>query len=102
MALGFSYVNEIGRAAMFGAEPRKFPVGSIIVRERLLPGTSSPDQLVVMIKHEPAFNRKGNGWEFLSADGAMTTITKRDRDGACLKCHASASQNDFIFPEVNK
>ena len=102
MALGFSYVNEIGRSAMLGAAPRKFPVGSIIVRERLLPGSSSPDQLVVMIKHEPAFNPKGNGWEFLSADGPLTRITKRERDGACLKCHASASQNDFIFPEVNK
>lgn len=95
--LGFAYVNEIGRSA-FDREPFKFPVGSIIVRERLLAGSSTADQLVVMIKREKSFNRKGNGWEFLSVNGDGTKILNRERDGKCLKCHASAAENDFVFP----
>jgi hypothetical protein len=97
--LGFAYVNEIGRSA-FERQPFKFPVGSIIVRERLLPGSPAADQLVVMIKREKSFNRKGNGWEFLSVNGDATKILKREKDGKCLKCHASAKVNDFVFPEV--
>jgi hypothetical protein len=95
--LGFAYVNEIGRRA-FDRQPFKFPVGSIIVRERLLPGSANADQLVVMIKREKNFSRKGNGWEFLSVSGDATRIMKREKDGKCLKCHVQAVQNDFVFP----
>ena len=95
--LGFGYVNEIGRRG-FEREPFTFPVGTIIVRERLLTATSHPDRLVVMIKQEKRFNRKANGWEFLTVSGDGTKILKREKDGKCLKCHASAVENDFVFP----
>lgn len=95
--LGFSFVNEAGRAA-FSRRPFVFPVGSIIVRERLLSPSSGPDQLVVMIKHEKDFNRKAGGWEFLTVTGDMTKVIRREKEGACLKCHSSASDNDFVFP----
>ena len=94
-------MNEIGRSG-FDRQPFNFPVGSIIVRERLLAGSSTADQLVVMIKREKSFNRKANGWEFLSVSGDATKVLKRERDGKCLKCHASAAKNDFVFPEVNR
>jgi hypothetical protein len=97
-ALGFAYVNELGREA-FRREPFAFPVGTILVRERLLPPSTAADQLVVMIKHEKHFNKKGNGWEFLTLSGDATRILKREKDGKCLKCHTSVSQNDFVFPE---
>ena len=97
-ALGFAYVNEIGRDA-FRREPFAFPTGTILVRERVLPPATSADQLVVMVKHEKTFNRKGNGWEFLTLNGDATRILKREKDGKCLKCHTSASQNDFVFQE---
>jgi hypothetical protein len=95
--LGFAYVNEIGRHA-FERQPFNFPAGSVIVRERLLPGSTDANQLVVMIKREKNFNRKANGWEFLTVSGDATKIVKREKDGKCLKCHASAAQNDFVFP----
>jgi len=96
-ALGFSYVNSIGRDG-FQQQPFVFPPGSMIVRERLLKPSSNPDQLVVMIKHERDFNPKANGWEFLTVNGDMTKIIKREKSGACLNCHASAARDDFIFP----
>jgi hypothetical protein len=97
-ALGFAYVNELGRDA-FKREPFVFPVGTILVRERLLPPATVADQLVVMIKRELRFNKNGNGWEFLTLSGDASRILKREKDGKCLKCHASATSNDFVFPE---
>lgn len=96
-ALGFGYVNEVGRNG-FQREPFSFPVGTIIVRERLWYGSANPDRLVVMIKRERSFNRKANGWEFLSVSGDGTKILKREKDGKCLKCHAEAAKDDFVFP----
>ena len=95
--LGFGYVNEIGRRG-FKREPFSFPVGTVIVRERLLTAASAPDRLVVMIKRERRFNRKANGWEFLAFSGDGMKILNREKDGKCLKCHASAALNDFVFP----
>ena len=90
-------MNEAGRNA-FRQQPSVFPPGSIIVRERLFSPSSDPDQLVIMIKHEKDFNRKANGWEFLTVTGDMTKVIKREKEGKCLECHASASSNDFVFP----
>jgi hypothetical protein len=97
-AFGFAYVNEMGRDA-FSREPFAFPVGTILVRERVLPPSTDAEQLVVMVKRKQRFNKKGNGWEFLTLSGDATRIIKREKDGKCLKCHTSASQNDFVFPE---
>lgn len=96
-SLGFGYVNEIGRNG-FQRKPFSFPVGTVIVRERLWYASGNPDRLVVMIKREQSFNRKANGWEFLTASGDGKEILKREKDGKCLKCHASAARDDFVFP----
>lgn len=96
--LGYAYVNDVGRDA-FRRQPFAFPVGTMIVRERLLPPSTNPDRLVVMIKHEKTFNQKANGWEFLTVNGDATKILKREKGGKCLQCHVSAAENDFVFPE---
>jgi len=98
-SLGFSFVNEAGRAAMLAEGTRTYPAGTIIVRERVIPPSTTPDRLVMMIKHERSFNPKGNGWEFLTVDGAMTKVLGREKNSSCLKCHNRASQNDFVFAE---
>ena len=95
--IGFAYVNEAGREA-FRQQPFVFPVGSIIVRERLLTPTSKPDRLVVMIKHPSDFNPQADGWEFLTVTGDATKVIKREKEGNCLSCHASAANKDFVFP----
>jgi hypothetical protein len=96
--LGFAYVNALGQEA-FQSRPFRFPVGTIIVRERLLESSSNAQSLVVMIKRERSFNRKANGWEFLSVSGEATRVLKREKEGKCLECHRSAAENDFVFPE---
>jgi hypothetical protein len=95
---GFAYVNVIGRPG-FLRKPFAFLPGTIIVRERLPALHASPERLVVMVKHERDFNPKANGWEFLTVSGDGSKILKRDQNGPCLKCHATTSDNDFVFPE---
>jgi hypothetical protein len=95
---GLAYVNEIGRPS-FSRKPFAFPSGTVIVRERLPTLNGNPERLVVMIKHERDFNPKANGWEFLTVSGEGLKVLKREKQGQCLKCHVSASNNDFVFPE---
>lgn len=95
---GVAYVNDVGSDG-FQRRPFAFPVGTMIVRETLLPSSATPERLVVMIKHEKSFNPKASGWEFLTVNGEGTRILKRERSGKCLACHISAKENDFVFPE---
>jgi cytochrome P460 len=95
---GIAYANDIARGPMLSRQPARFPAGSILVRERLLTAPStSPDVLVVMIKREKSFNPKANDWEFLTVSGDLKKIEKREKEGKCQQCHASAARNDFVF-----
>jgi len=69
------------------------------LREKLPALNAQAERLVVMVKHEKAFNPRANGWEFFIVNGDGTKILKREKAGQCLKCHLSASNNDFVFPE---
>jgi len=95
---GLAYVNEIGRSGFTG-KPLAFPTGTMIVREKLPALNANPDRLVVMIKRERDFNPAANGWEFLNVSGDGTKVLQREKNGQCLKCHLSAANNDFVFPE---
>ena len=76
----------------------RFPVGSIIVREKLLsPEATAAETLVVMIKRERNFNPTANDWEFLTTSGDLKRIEAREKEGKCQQCHASQSWNDYVF-----
>jgi hypothetical protein len=95
---GFAYANDLARGYMLGKEPGVFPVGSIIVREKLsTPKAISAEVLVVMVKRERDFNPRANDWEFLTVSGDMKKIEKREKEGKCRQCHASEAKNDFVF-----
>jgi hypothetical protein len=97
---GVVYVNDLGRAAMFGKSAANFPTDSIIVREKLSSASETqPDLLAVMIKHAKGFNPRANDWEFLVVTGDGKKIARREKTGACQECHASRSGNDFVFGE---
>jgi hypothetical protein len=98
ITLGVVYVNDIGRPA-FTKEPSTFAVGSIIVRETMTAQSSNPEGLVVMVKRAKHFNPKANDWEFLTVRGDLKKIMKREKEGKCLGCHATAAKTDFVFPE---
>ena len=99
-SLGFVYANALAREgfAKDGAGA-KFPVGSVIVREKLSSEADVLPQLVaVMIKRAPGFNPSGGDWEFFIADGKLTKVRERQKTGSCLNCHSSQAERDFVHP----
>lgn len=96
---GVVYANEAARAALKDGRAAKFPAGSVIVRETLArPGDEKPVLVVAMVKRAQGFNPKGGDWEFLVIDPSLAKVSERQKKGSCLKCHASQSENDFVFP----
>lgn len=98
-SFGVVYANAAARRSIESLEPQTFPVGSIIVREKLASADSElPDLLAVMIKRAPGFNSKAGDWEFLLVEGNASKIIERQKKGSCLDCHASQSARDFVYP----
>jgi hypothetical protein len=92
------YVNATGREAMMETRNPSFPVGSVIVKEKL-PDKSSqtPELLTVMIKHEKGFNPATGDWEFMVVDGNGTKVESRGKLKNCQGCHLARPQTDYIF-----
>ncbi|HVF67885.1 MAG TPA: cytochrome P460 family protein [Pyrinomonadaceae bacterium] len=96
---GVVYANDLAREALSKGGRTKFPVGSVIVREKLSRADATQPELVaVMIKRAPGFNPPGGDWEFLTADGKLTKLRERQKKGSCLECHSSQADRDFVFP----
>lgn len=95
------YVNEVGRQAMLTELKPKFPVGSVIVKEKLpeqseTDRVSEPELLTVMIKREHGFNPKVGDWEFMATNGAGTKVDARGRLESCQACHVVMKDRDFV------
>jgi hypothetical protein len=113
------YVNDIGKEAMLSTEKPQFPVGSIIVKEKVAPAMSLrdanyntekttpaafekpelltvPELLSVMIKREKGFNAECGDWEFRTAK-ADGTYNKGETIDHCISCHAAEPEGDFTF-----
>ncbi|MDQ2987019.1 MAG: cytochrome P460 family protein [Armatimonadota bacterium] len=107
------YVNDVGKAAMLSKGQPKFPVGSIIVKEKVAPAMSlsdanfdakktvpksfeKPELLTVMIKRDKGFNPKCGDWEFRTAksDGKYNV---GETTNHCVSCHESRPTNDFTY-----
>ncbi|HEX7316639.1 MAG TPA: cytochrome P460 family protein [Pyrinomonadaceae bacterium] len=96
---GVVYANDAARGALKDWRATKLPAGSVIVRETLVqPGDEKPVLVVAMVKRAQGFNPKGGDWEFLVVDPSLAKVSERQKKGSCLKCHASRSENDFVFP----
>ena len=98
LTYGVVYANGPAHKAFSRAAGDGFPVGSVIVREKLSkPDDPAPQLLAVMAKRAPGFNPKGGDWEFLTVNGGLTRVTGRQKGGSCLGCHASRRERDFVF-----
>jgi hypothetical protein len=99
VSFGVVYANDLALKALASEGRAKFPVGSIIVREKLATADAAQAELVaVMIKRAPGFNLTGGDWEFLTIDGALTKVRERQKKGSCLECHSAQAERDFVFP----
>ena len=91
------FVNKKGKAAMFAMTPH-FPVGSVVVKEKLPDEKSrKPELLTVMIKREAGYDAKNGDWEYLVADGNGRKAYSRGKLAHCQSCHVEQRQTDYIF-----
>lgn len=91
------YVNSIGKDEILTKKNPKFPVGTVIVKEKLAsPDSKNPELLTVMIKRDKGFNAEVGDWEFMTLNGAATEITARGKLENCMACHLGYKDNDFV------
>lgn len=91
------YINSLGKDEMLTKKSPKFPVGTVIVKEKLSSKDStSPELLTVMIKREKGFNAQVGDWEFLTLNGAATEVTAKGKLESCQMCHINYDKNDYI------
>jgi hypothetical protein len=93
------YVNNAGREAMFSKEPRRFPEGSVIVKEKV--GSYSEGHAVIlytlMTKRGRGYNPEVGDWEFSVASGDGAKIEASGKLESCQTCHVTRRASDFIF-----
>lgn len=91
------YVNPVGREAMMTKVTPKFPVGSMIVKEKLGSADSTtPELLTAMIKREAGYNPDSGDWEYLALDGSASKIVAQGKLTQCSVCHKSYEYSDFV------
>lgn len=91
------FVNPVGREEMMTRQRPKFPVGSVIVKEKLGSADSTtPEVLTAMIKRGPGYNPEGGDWEYLVLDGAASKIIEQGKLTRCSGCHRPYQHSDFV------
>jgi hypothetical protein len=91
------FVNPVGREQMMTRREPQFPVGSVIVKEKLGKLDSTmPEVLTAMIKREPGYNPDNGDWEYLVLNGTAATIVERGKLTRCSGCHSSYQRTDFV------
>ncbi len=92
------YVNETGRAAMLEAAQPQFPIGSVIVKEKLSQRTGGvPELLTVMVKREKGYNAESGDWEYLVFDGSGKKIEAQGKLANCNACHVTVKDTNYVF-----
>ena len=91
------FVNPVGREQMMTRQEPKFPVGSMIIKEKLgKPDSTTPELLTGMIKREPGYDPNNGDWEYLVLNGSASTIVERGKLTRCSSCHSSYKRTDFV------
>jgi hypothetical protein len=91
------YVNEVGRAAMMEQKKPVFPVGSIVVKEKLTTKDSAePELLTVMRKREPGYDPERGNWEYMVFDGPGKALQASGKLEKCQGCHLLERNTDYI------
>lgn len=87
------YVNPTGSTAMMLIGERVFPVGTIIVKEKLLKiDDNIAEALGLMIKHEKGYNPKGGDWEYAYWQTSGKIQRSVETAQQCQSCHIGSSK----------
>lgn len=92
------FVNEKGRKAMMEDSQPRFPVGTVIVKEKLPAANSTmPELLTVMIKQRAGYDPTKGDWEYIVTNGSSKKVYQRGLLARCQGCHVSRPDSDYIF-----
>jgi hypothetical protein len=92
------YVNPIGREAALRQKRPRFPVGTLLVKEKRAEQTSqTPELLTVMRKREPGFDAKAGDWEYFVLTGDAKKVTAQGKIAHCRACHLQTPETDFVY-----
>lgn len=88
------------QADAFRQGTNSFPVGTMIVKEKLrgLEGGPSADLFTGMLKREPGYNSSGGDWEWFVVAGSagLRQVVARGQLTSCLDCHEQHRATGFI------
>jgi hypothetical protein len=92
------YVNDVGQEAMLEAKSPKFPVGTIVIKEKLPEKKSqTPEFFTIMLKREAGYDPRGGDWQYLIMRSAKAKIETPSDIESCQSCHSAwAEKSDFI------
>ena len=93
------YVNKIGRDAMFAKDVRRFPEGSIIVKQKFKTEspTRTPVLYTLMKKRERGYNPEVGDWEFSVVGPDGKQVQEIGKLENCESCHRGKSDTDFVY-----
>lgn len=76
----------------------QFPVGSIIVKEKLTDANQkNVELLTVMVKHQAGFDANNGDWDYLVLNGNGQPIPTKTKLESCQNCHRDKKAQDYIF-----
>lgn len=91
------YANPQGYPLMRGPRGRKFPVGSVIAKVKLIEGGNRPDAVAFMVKHEAGYSPESLDWEFLFFQGNPLHQKALSAGSRCRECHGNLTEGDGVF-----
>jgi hypothetical protein len=92
------YVNDLAAPAMLEQKTPKFPVGSVIIKEKLASKEArSPELSTVMVKHPAGYNPAQGDWEYMVLNGSATKVESSGKLESCISCHAGQSGEGYVF-----
>lgn len=93
----YVFVNDTGRRAMFEERRPHFPVGSLIVKEKLpTRDAAEPELLTAMYKRDAGYDPEGSDWEYMVLDGKAQEVRARGKLESCRACHQAVADTDFV------
>ena len=93
------YANKVAGTMLVSGKQGTFPVGSVIVKEKLKRATDTqPELLTVMRKREKGYNTACGDWEFSVYSSASLRPETEGKIESCMRCHnKSEVWSDHIF-----
>jgi hypothetical protein len=92
------WVNKIGRKALLEMKTPNFPVGSMIIKEKLAEEKSeTPELLTAMVKRERGYDTAGGDWEYAVLQGSPFKIIASGKLDNCQACHYPQKEDGYVF-----